>query len=208
MKKVFAVILMVMSVVLANGQAQAEEHTVKAKPVYGQDVMKMLYTFNAPIAQIRDFGEISEAIALASSHDPIFPYIEEGAQLTAATLVAIAWHESRFQRSAIGDNGRSFGLYQIQPGVHKVDMRLLTLPRTASAVAIDLVRKSAKWCFEHKRPWKEMLAWYAASSDAGAKHPKVIHQSVVRMETMAKVYVAAFGEPALQQGVSKLRLSE
>ena len=195
MNRFILAILVLMSIVLAAGSALGDV-TFKARPVNGPQVMKMLYTFNAPTTEIRDFPEISEAIATAATQDPIFPEIEEGAEMTAAMLVALAWHESRFRRSAIGDNGRSFGLYQIQPGVHKVEIKLLTLPRTASAVAIDIMRQSVKWCINHKRPWREALAWYAASSDAGAKHPKIVAQSIARMETAANVYVVAFGQPS------------
>jgi hypothetical protein len=193
--KFLCAILVFMSIVLQTGSSLADA-SFKARVVTGSQVMKMLYTFNAPASEIRDFPEISEAIAIASTHDPILPNIEEGSEITAAMLVALAWHESRFRRSAVGDQGRSFGLYQIQPGVHKVNSNLLTLPRTASAIAIGLMKASVEWCLSHGRPWREALAWYAASSDAGAKHPKIVAQSVERMETMAKVYLVAFGKPA------------
>jgi hypothetical protein len=169
--------------------------------------MKMLWIFNAPVTEIRDFGEISEAMAIAATQDPLFPELEEGSRLTAAMLVAVAWHESRFQRSAVGDHGRSFGLYQIQPNTHRIDMKLLTLPRTASLVAIDLMHKSVAWCFKQGRPWREMLAWYAASSDAGARHPKIVQQSVVRMETMAKIYTLVFGKPSAEPAIERLLAS-
>lgn len=203
-RRLFCVILvLIMSIVIRPGSAFALP-VFKARPVSDAKVMKMLYTFNAPASEIRDFGEISTAIAKAATEDPIFPELEEGSEITAAMLVSLAWHESRFSRSAVGDQGRSFGLYQIQPGVHKIDSKLLTLPSSASYVAIDLMRQSVKWCFKNKRPWTHMLAWYAASSDEGAKHPKIIAQSTVRMETMARVYTHVFGKPANDAMTEKL----
>jgi hypothetical protein len=194
MHRLFCAILLIMSIVLANGSALAAAPFV-AKPVTGSEVMKMLWSFKAPETSQRDFIEISEAIATGSTQDPLFPEIEEGSRLTAAILVALAWHESNFRRSVVGDQGRSFGLYQIQPGVHKVEVKLLTVPRSATLIAIDLIRRSVKWCMANTRPWKHALAFYAASSDAGARHPKIVEQSVVRMETAAKVYLVAFGKP-------------
>lgn len=207
MKRFLFILVILMSIVVRPGSVMAQQ-TFKAKPVTGAEVMKMMHVFNAAATEIRDFGEISEAIARAATQDPIFPEIEEGARVTAAMLVALAWHESRFRRSAVGDQGRSFGLYQIQPGVHKVDSKMLTLPSSASFVAIDLMRQSVKWCFTNKRPWTHILAWYAASSDAGARHPKIVQQSIARMETMAKVYKLAFGEPEKEAMTEKLLVAK
>lgn len=202
-RRFFLAMLVIMSIVLASESLLEAAPAFRARPVTESQVMKMLWTFNAPVTEQRDFGEIASAVANASTQDPIFPEIEEGSEMTAAMLVSLAWHESRFRRSAVGDQGRSFGLFQIQPGVHKVDSKLLTIPRTAAFVAIDLLKKSAKWCLSNHRPWRHMMAWYAASSDAGARHPKVVSQSTVRMETAAHVYLIAFGKPQVPQ-VDKL----
>lgn len=185
-------ILFVMTTALAVPNARASDD-FKARPVTETQVLKMLHKFRANNDAIRSFGEIAAAIAKASTEDPLFPHVAEGSEMTAAILVAIAWHESRFQRSAVGDHGRSFGLYQIQPPSAKIDSKMLTVPRSASFVAIDLVRKSIQHCVEKKRNWREALAWYAASSDYGAKHPKIVRQSVVRMETAAAVFADTFG---------------
>lgn len=201
MQRLFYAILVIMSIVLASGSSHA---AFKAKPVTGSEVMKMLWSFKAPETAQRDYIEISEAIATGATQDPIFPEIEEGARLTAAMLVALAWHESNFRRSVVGDQGRSFGLYQIQPGVHKVEVKLLTVPRAATLIAIDLIRKSVAWCMKNHKPWTHALAFYAASSDAGAKHPKIVQQSITRMETAANVYVVAFGKPQGEPDVSRL----
>jgi len=140
------------------------------------------------------YGEISRAIAEASSEDPLFPQRSDGAERTATILVSIAFYESRFHPNVIGDQGRSFGLYQIQPGTWKIDGKVLLLPRTASNVAIDLVRKSFKACA--KRPWQERLAWYAASAGCETVHPKVLGQSIERMLLADKLFRRFFPEHA------------
>jgi len=132
------------------------------------------------------YGEISEAIALASCNDPLFPNRPDGAERTAAILTALAWHESRFHPNIIGDQGRSFGLWQIQPPTAKIDASLLLLPRNAAFIAIDLIRQSMMHC--RARPWGERLSWYAASASCDPPNPKVIHQSLLRMQTADKLY--------------------
>ena len=39
--------------------------------------------------------------------------------IDTAVVVAMIWHESRYDEKAIGDNGKSFGLMQIQPRWHE-----------------------------------------------------------------------------------------
>ncbi len=202
-RRLFLAILLIMSLVLRTTALEAAP-AFKARPVTEAQVMKMLYTFNAPVTEIRDFGEIASSIAIASTQDPLFPEIEEGSEMTAAMLVALAWHESRFRRSAVGDQGRSLGLYQIQPTTHRIDSKVLMLPRTASFVAIGLLKKSIRWCFLHHKPWRHMMAWYAASSDEGAQHPVIIQQSVKRMETAASIFLHAFGKPQGEPQVERL----
>lgn len=192
MKLVFAT-LALMSIVLASPSAAASPF--KARPVTDTQVQKMLYKFRGSFEAIRGYGEISVAIANASTQDPLFPHVEEGSELTAAILVAVAWWESRFIPSAVGDNGKSFGLFQIQPPSSKINSKMLTVPREAAFVAIDLIRQSIKHCIEKKRDWREALAWYAASSEFGAKHPKIIIQSRRRMETAAALFADVFGLP-------------
>jgi len=137
-------------------------------------------------------GEISHAIAEASSVDPLFPQREDGAERTASILVSIAFHESRFHPNVIGDQGKSFGLFQIQPGTWKIDAKTLLLPRTAASVAIDLVRKSFAQC--RKRPWQERLSWYAASATCETVSPTVLGKSIERMLLADKLFRRFFPE--------------
>jgi len=108
-------------------------------------------------------GEISTAIASAATQDPLFEG-ELGGYKTAALLVALARHESGFRKDILGDHGRSVGLYQIQPPTARVNLHLLTLPRDASFVAIDLIRQSFHAC--RTLPIWDRLAWYAQGKTA------------------------------------------
>ena len=51
------------------------------------------------------------AIASAATEAPLFAG-KDGPARTAALLVATGWHESRFRPDAIGDSGRSHGIFQ------------------------------------------------------------------------------------------------
>lgn len=127
---------------------------------------------------VPQYAEVSEAITQASNQDPIFPGDKEGCKKTAAILIALAWYESRFHPNAVGDNGRSFGLFQIQPPTAKVQSNLLTNPRTASFIAVDLVRRSFSAC--EKRPYEERLSWYV-SSNGCPSHPVIVKKSMDRL---------------------------
>lgn len=141
------------------------------------------------------FPEMATAIATASSHDPLFPHRKDGCERTAAILVAIAWHESHFHPNAVGDNGASLGMYQIQPPTVQLDGKLLLLPRTASYIAIDLIRRSFQKC--EGRAWDERLVWYAASGHVCTTNRVIVEQSRTRMRTAEKVFRNAFPERPL-----------
>jgi hypothetical protein len=191
--RLFACILLVMSLTVIPQYAIAEEQHAVSRPIPGHKVMALLYKFHASQPAINSYGEISEAIAKASTEDPLFPLVVEGSEMTACILVSLAWHESRFLPTIVGDGGRSFGLYQIQPPTARVDSKLLTLPRDASFVAIDLIRTSIAHTVKAKRDWRHALAWYAASSEEGSRHPVVVSQSHSRMELAAKLFAEFFG---------------
>ena len=128
------------------------------------------------------YGEIAEAIADASNQDPLFPG-EDGARKTAAVLLALAYHESRFQPNVVGDNGASFGLFQIQPPTAKVEAHLLTLPRNAAFIAIGLIRTSFRVCAQDEM--KNRLAWYAAGGLGCREQGK--RKSAIRMGLAMKL---------------------
>lgn len=155
-------------------------------------MMRFLQPFSLHAPQ---YPEIATAIATASNHDPLFPHRKDGCERTAAILVAIAWHESRFHPNANGDNGQSLGLFQIQPPTARVDGKLLLLPRTASYIAIDLIRTSFQKC--EQRPWGDKLVWYAASGHICIDHPVINKQSRDRMATADRVFKKVFPERPL-----------
>jgi len=166
---------------------------MKAIAITGPLVMKILYALEPYGIH---HGEVSEAIAQASNQDPLFPSREDGCFRTAAILVAIAWHESRFQPSVVGDNGKSFGLYQIQPPTanalgRPITTNMLTNPRDASFVAVDLVRQSMTHCAS--RPWEERLSWYVSSRGC-PDHPTIVKKSFSRMLLADKIVRDHFPE--------------
>lgn len=129
---------------------------------------------------------LAEPISIAANANPV----EEGAEiLSASMLVAIAWHESRLNAKAIGDHGRSFGLFQVQAAVWKVEKEILFIPSKAAPVAMGLLKRSYQICI--RRPWDERIAWYAASGNGCPTHPKIVEQSKERMRTASKVFGAA-----------------
>lgn len=81
---------------------------------------------------------------------PLFSEPRKG----AALLISLAWFESRFDVNAIGDHGKSFGLYQ-QQGLGPINGA-----KRQTVIAIEQIRKSMRICAN--RPLVEMLGWYAA----------------------------------------------
>jgi hypothetical protein len=150
-----------------------------ARGVTQVTIMAMLYQLESHSPHVPKFGEIARSIEEASNHDPLFPDHVSGSEATAAILVSLAWFETRFHANLIGDNGRSFGLYQIQPPTAKVEAGILLVPATASKVAVDLIRTSFIKC-DHL-PWPARLSWYIASKGCGSPHPVVVKKSMDRL---------------------------
>jgi hypothetical protein len=153
---------------------------MRAEAIAATLVLKIMNTVEPFGAHVPRYGEISEAITQAANQDPLFPELADGCARTAAVLLAISYHETRWNPALMGDNGRSFGLYQIQPPTAKVSGNLLLNARDASFIAIDLVRKSMFEC--RARPWQERLSWYVASNGCPT-HPVIVSKSVLRMST-------------------------
>ena len=168
---------------MSNELAVWDTDEVKGGPMIAEAISSVavmaLLNFLEPYSpHVPDYGEISEAITQASNEDPIFPNHKDGVRMTAAVLVAVAHYESGFHKTVVGDHGKSFGLFQIQPPTARTSANLLLNPRTASYVAIDLIRTSFKQCA--KRPLLERLSWYVSSIGC-PEHQKIVHKSVVRM---------------------------
>jgi hypothetical protein len=102
--------------------------------------------------------EIAGAMSWASIQDPIFS-TGDGARRTAAVLVSLAHHASGFKKSQVRQESehRSCGLYAVRP-IRGVTSSLLMLPRSASLVAIDLIRTSLEEC--RNLPVSDRLARY------------------------------------------------
>lgn len=118
------------------------------------------------------YEQTATAIAEAAQDSPVFMG-EKGASRTAALLVAVAWHESRFDQQALGDctAGKpktrtacaSWGLFQMNKHNFVVPGEFaLGDPAIASREALRMVRISFRVC--RGRPLDEQLAWYAAGN--------------------------------------------
>jgi Transglycosylase SLT domain len=115
-----------------------------------------LLLFLQPDAPWRaSYEETAHAIATAAAEsEPLFPG-PDGRARTAALLVAVAYHESRFDPKAVGDGGRSFGLFQHQRGGASNFTPAIAAPR-----ALASLRASRQAC--RARPEGEQLAAYAS----------------------------------------------
>jgi hypothetical protein len=121
-------------------------------------VLAMLFTLQPEAPWTDTYFETAQAIVDASEESPLFKG-EDGPQRTAAVLVSLAWFESRFDQEALGDHGRSCGLFQIQPRTSGKTCEELQDADTAAREAIRLIRESFRVCA--RRPFSERLAWYA-----------------------------------------------
>ena len=157
-------------------------------------VMAMLYQLAPYGSHVPSYGEVAAAVTKASNEDPLFPENESGSEATATILVALAFHESSFHPNVIGDHGKSFGLYQIQPPTARVDGSLLLLPLNASYVAIDLIRQSFRHC--EARPWPERLSWYVASNGCPS-HPIIVKKSMERLILAQELFRKFFPKSTL-----------
>ena len=85
--------------------------------------------------------------------EPIFQG-ESGLRRTIALDVALSWFESRFDPNAVGDGGKSRGLYQIQFSGESESVTHQTIR------ANRMIRESFRVCWA--RPLEERLGWYAS----------------------------------------------
>lgn len=109
------------------------------------------------------YDRTAEAIAKVSEDDPLFDG-PDGDQRTAAALVSLAWHESRFRLDAVSGTGptRWMCLYQVQRE-NLTDPKLaLKDAESCTRDAVRLMRISLTTCKE--LPPRERLAWYASGS--------------------------------------------
>lgn len=125
-------------------------------------MMMLALVPRAPYADT--FPQTAAAIDRASHEAPLYAG-EDGPERTAAQLVAIAWFESRFDPRAVGDHGRSLGLFQVGvSNVRRLDVAIDDLfdPDVAARAAIAMLRSSLRTC--RVRPKEFRLAEYASGS--------------------------------------------
>lgn len=144
-----------------------------------------------PAAPWRDtYEDTAKAIAsVVNEEAPLFAG-KDGREKSAALLVALAWAESRFDPKAVGDHGRSVGLYQIfhtnlptAEGFGRAE--ILGNALNATKVAHRMLKQSMRVC--GKRPVEERLGWYA-SGDAACS--KGLSESRFRVGLALKAYRA------------------
>lgn len=110
-----------------------------------------------PSAPWRDsYEKTAIGIYEGAQAEPIFSG-EYGIQRTIALDIAIAWFESRFNPQAVGDKGKSWGLYQVQGHGQSDDVKTQTI------IANKMVLQSFRVC--KSKPLDERLGWYAAGGN-------------------------------------------
>ncbi|HEU4407112.1 MAG TPA: transglycosylase SLT domain-containing protein [Polyangiaceae bacterium] len=118
-------------------------------------VLSLLFVLQPDAPWRASYPAPARAIAEAAERsEPLFPG-PDGRARTAALLVAVAYHESRFDPKAVGDGGRSFGLFQLQRGGASN-----FTPAVAARRSLAFLRSSMNSCRD--RAEDERLAAYAS----------------------------------------------
>ncbi|HEU4411694.1 MAG TPA: transglycosylase SLT domain-containing protein [Polyangiaceae bacterium] len=121
----------------------------------GAWVLSLLLLLQPEAPWRASYPATARAIAEAAERsEPLFPG-SDGRTHTAALLVAVAYHESRFDPKAVGDKGRSFGLFQLQRGGASN-----FTPAVAARRSLAFLRSSRNACRD--RPEDERLAAYVS----------------------------------------------
>jgi hypothetical protein len=107
------------------------------------------------------YEKTAEAIAKAAESDPVFD-TDHGDEKTAALLVAIAYHESRFKPDAKSANGQYYCLYQIDKRHLAEPDKALSDPEVCTLAALKIVRDSLAKCSKH--PEGDRLAIFMSGS--------------------------------------------
>jgi len=118
-----------------------------------------------PQAPWRDtYDKTAEAIAKVAESEPLFD--EHGEERTAALLVAIAWHESRFKPNAKSANGQYLCLFQIDKRHLSDPDKALTDPETCARAATKILRASLQKCAKNK-PDERLAVFMSGTCDKG-----------------------------------------
>ena len=128
-------------------------------------ILSLMLTLQPKAPWADTYESTAESIAtVVESEAPLFAG-DKGREMTAALLVSVAWFESTFKPTAIGDSGRSFGLFQIQKGNLSSGVTseiLMKDPQIGVREALRLLRKSMQTCTQKKVD--ERLALYVSGS--------------------------------------------
>jgi hypothetical protein len=115
---------------------------------------------------VHTYPETAAAIDAAAEEAPLFQGTE-GVLQTKALEAAVAYAESTFRQDALGDKGRSHGLFQDQGyGLERGQDVKRDVP-LAARQAVRLMRQSLRTC--RALPLEERLAWYASGTCDNAR---------------------------------------
>jgi hypothetical protein len=183
-----ALLITTLLAVLSVGGSSA--HAGASAPISQADLKVWVLEAMADM-QTKEHG--SDAVSWADTFDTTAQKIAEAATLnpllndplhTAATMVVIGWHESRYRPDIVGDHGASFGMFQVATGTAKdvgCSKEDLLNPETSSVCALKLLHVSFDVC--HYRPIEERLAQYAWGRDCDHR----LELSRHRMHQVAKI---------------------
>ncbi|MBS2013680.1 MAG: transglycosylase SLT domain-containing protein [Deltaproteobacteria bacterium] len=125
-------------------------------------VMSLLVALEPSTPWRATYEKTAEAIAKVAESEPLFAE-EKGDQRTAALLVAIAWHESRFKPNAKSSNNQWFCLYQIdRRHLGPEPEKALNDQEACSRAAVQIIKGSLAKC--KARPAEERLAVFMSGS--------------------------------------------
>ena len=134
-----------------------------------------------------DAGPLAQAIATASIEAPLFSG-PDGAEQTAARLLALAWEESNFRNERVGDGGRACTAFQLHAGARCAALTSDLL--AAARAAREAVRTSLAAC--RSLPASERLAVYTGGAcDRGRAASRRRHALALRILAGIKLSQAA-----------------
>ncbi len=123
------------------------------------------------------YEQTALTFAQVAEESPLFEG-ESGPRRTVAMLVSVAWFESRFDLKAIGDQGRSFCMFQISRSNHKwlgvTKTELLESVDTCTRAAHTMMKTSLSNC--RGKPFEDRLGWYAVGGPGCADSVKGRHR--------------------------------
>lgn len=111
------------------------------------------------------YESTAEAIAKVSTAEPLFD--DNGPHRTAALLVSLAWHESRFKLDAASKN-QWFCLYQVGRE-HLGDVKAATHDaEVCTRAAVKLIRQSFETC-KHLPKFEQLTMYVSGRCGHGTK---------------------------------------